>query len=197
MADFKNRILNFLDIETTGMNRNRDKIIEVYVSKVYNNEVIDSYHRMINPGFKPDTFILNLTHIDYAELEEAPYFDEIAYSFHKFINDGLFIAHNASFDYSFIKSHLSYFGYKIDPSYFCTVRLSRQLNPQHRRHNLDSIVERLNYQDGDRHRAEYDTEVIRHFFYKSLAEHGETKFQNAFSNSLIIDRSAYRTILSD
>jgi len=184
MANYKDTILNFLDIETTGLNYRVDKIIEIYITKIINGKVIDTFYAKLNPGFRPDPFILKLTNINYAELKESPAFEEISESLYEFVKDGIVIAHNARFDYSFIKNELKNYGYDINLDYCCTVKLSRFLYPQYQKHKLDNIMERINYKDGDRHTASYDTEVIKAFFYIALKEHGETKFMEGFSNSI-------------
>jgi DNA polymerase-3 subunit epsilon len=52
------------------------------------------------------------------------------------------VAHNARFDYGFLKNEFQRIGLRYQPKVLCTVKLSRRLYPQHRRHNLDSLIER-------------------------------------------------------
>jgi DNA polymerase III subunit epsilon len=184
MINPKETPLNFLDIETTGTNYNKDKIIEIYISKVINGKEIDSYHTLINPGFRPSDFILNLTSIQVEELKSSPDFEDVAEDIYDFIRDGVIVAHNARFDYSFIKTSLRSFGFDINLDYCCSVKLSRILYPRYRKHGLDSLIERLGYPDGERHRARYDTDVIREFFRHSEEEHGSEKFAKAFNSSI-------------
>lgn len=184
MLSYKDTILNFLDIETTGTNYKVDKIIEVYVVKVKNNQVIDTYHTLLNPGFRPNPYITKLTNISYSDLKEAPVFEDVADDLFEFIKDGIVVAHNARFDYSFIKNHLKDYGLDINLNYCCTVKLSRYLYPQYKRHNLDSIIERIRFDNGERHRASYDTEATRSFFYYALDDHVEEEFLDAFNKSV-------------
>jgi len=184
MRTLNDTILNFLDIETTGSNHRRDKIIEIYISKVLNGEVISEFHKLINPGFRPNEFILQLTGINNSDLENAPFFEDIVHELNEFLEDGIILAHNARFDYSFIRNHLRNFDYDLANSYCCTVKLSRKLYPQYRSHRLDKIIERIGFDAGDRHRAQYDTEVIREFFFKALLDHGEEKFLDAVNKSM-------------
>jgi len=184
MVQLENTILNFLDIETTGGNYRRDRMIEIFVNKVLNGKVIDTFHTLINPGFRPNPFITQLTNISYSELLEAPKFENIAKDLYEFINDGILIAHNARFDYSFILNQLKELNFNLDVNYCCTVKLSRYLYPQYKTHKLDSIIQRIGFADGDRHRASYDTLVISKFFELSLAEHGLEQFTKAFNSSI-------------
>ncbi|MEP7103333.1 MAG: exonuclease domain-containing protein [Candidatus Dojkabacteria bacterium] len=180
----KDVTLNFLDLETTGTNHNKDRIIEVYVTKVKNNKTLDTFHTFMNPGFRPDSFILNMTNIDYGDLQAAPVFEDKMDELFEFLGEDMLVAHNARFDYSFLKSEFRRYGIDIKNNYCCTVKLSRILYPQYQKHNLDSIIERIKFGDGKRHRADYDTEVIKKFFYLSYGEHGHDAFENAFNLSV-------------
>lgn len=184
MINYQDRVLNFLDVETTGGNSRVDKIIEIYIIKVLNGQVLKTFHSFINPGFKPSPFIQKLTGITYKELDTAPNFEEIAQELYDFLSDGIIVAHNARFDYSFIKQELKTYGFEINWDYCCTVKLSRNLYPLYRLHNLDSVAARINFAAGNRHRADYDTQVVKEFFYYALADHGQEKFSIAFSKSI-------------
>lgn len=184
MINYQEKVLNFLDVETTGGNSRVDKIIEIYISKVKDNQVIKTFHTFVNPGFKPSPFIQKLTKITYKELDSAPPFEDIAQDLYDFLSDGIFVAHNARFDYSFIKQELKTYGFEVNWDYCCTVKLSRNLYPLHRSHNLDSIATRISFPSGNRHRADFDTEITRSFFYHALNQHGYEKFNTAFNNSI-------------
>ncbi len=183
MINPKETTLNFLDLETTGMSYGKDRIIEVYVSKVKNGEVISRFHSLVNPEFNPGQFILKMTNINLGELRTAPKFDEIADDLYDYLEDEYIVAHNARFDYSFLKSEFARYGISFNTNYCCTVKLSRLLFPQYKRHGLDHIIQRMNLEDGERHRAEYDTEVVKKFFFHSMENYGE-KFLRAFELSI-------------
>ncbi|MEO6728806.1 MAG: exonuclease domain-containing protein [Candidatus Dojkabacteria bacterium] len=181
----KDITLNFLDLETTGTNHSKDRIIEVYVTKVKNNETLATFHTFLNPGFRPDSFILNMTSIDPQELEVSPEFEEKMDELFEFLGEDMLVAHNARFDYSFLKSEFARYGINIKNNYCCTVKLSRFLYPEFTKHNLDSIIQRIGYaEDGIRHRADFDTEVIKTFFYKAFDEFGHESFEIAFNKSV-------------
>jgi DNA polymerase-3 subunit epsilon len=84
----------------------------------------------------------------------------------------LFIAHNARFDYGFLKNEFKRLGVDFRATVLCTVKLSRRLYPQHHRHNLDSLVDRHGLVAEGRHRALADARLI-HQFWQRL--HGELR----------------------
>ena len=65
----------------------------------------------------------------------------------------LFVAHNARFDYSFLRSEFRRAGVPFSAKVLCTVKLSRRLFPEHVRHNLDAVMERHGLACSARHRA--------------------------------------------
>ncbi len=184
MIDLKTTKLNFLDLETTGTSYLKDRVIEIHIDKVFDGEVINTFHTLVNPKFKPDDFILSFTNISFNELSASPEFEEIHEELYEFLKEGVIVAHNARFDYGFLKAEFERYGFVFKPDYCCTVQLSRNLYPHHKKHSLDHIISRFNLDSGNRHRAEYDTEVIRNFFYLSKENFGEEKFQEAFHKSL-------------
>lgn len=179
MIDLENENLNFLDLETTGLSYHRDRIIEIYIVKLKNGIEIDRFSTLVNPNILPDSRILALTNISLKDLKKSPEFKLIAKDVFDFINNEYIVAHNARFDHSFLKAELQREGLKFKSKYICTVKLSKNLYPQFQRHNLDSLITRLNIDAGERHRASYDTEVVRSFFYHSQEKFGDEEFGRA------------------
>ena len=156
--------LCFVDIETTGTSVTHDRIIEVGMLKVVENEIIDTYESLINPNTHVSPFITSITGIAPSDLEDAPSFEAIYPEIYKFLEGSIFVAHNARFDYGFIRQEFGRFEISYSSPLLCTVRLSRLLYPRHKRHNLDSIIERFNINCERRHRALDDSRVMFEFF---------------------------------
>ena len=76
MEFIKNKNIVVLDIETTGIKANTDKIIELYMLKVYNNEVVEEYHSKFNPEIEIPLFISNLTGIYQWHVNSSPSIDQ-------------------------------------------------------------------------------------------------------------------------
>ncbi len=184
MTNLVNKEINFLDLETTGTSFYKDRIIEVYVGKYINGELVKEFNTTINPGFKPDPFILKLTNIKYRELLNSPSFVDVSRDLYNFLGEELLVAHNARFDYGFLKSEFQKVNYILKNEYLCTVKLSRILYPEFKRHNLDSIIQRFEIPIGDRHRAKYDTLATSYFFFKVRESFSEEIFDNAYTKAL-------------
>lgn len=152
--------LVFVDLETTGANFANDRIIEIGLVEVDENGARE-WSMLVNPETEVSAFITGLTGIDTAMVSSAPKFGEIAALVAEKLRGRLFIAHNARFDYGFLKREFKRLGIDFRATTLCTVKLSRKLFPAHHRHNLDTLVERhgLNV-DGDRHRALADARVL-------------------------------------
>ena len=162
--------LIFLDLETTGMTATHERITEIGLVEVANGEFVGSWSQLVNPQKDIPPFIAALTGISDEMVEHAPTFGELAPGLFERLEGKLLIAHNARFDYGFLKSEFERVGLCYQPRVLCTVKLSRKLFPEHRRHNLDSVIERHGLSCGARHRALGDAEVLWQFLQKIEAE---------------------------
>jgi DNA polymerase-3 subunit epsilon len=160
----------FVDIETTGGSADRDRILEIAIICVTNNKVEKEYTTLVNPQMPFSPFIEMITGIKPSDVEGAPTFEDIQNDVYELLKDRLFIAHNVGFDYGFIKQEFRRLGLSFSADRCCTVKLSRHLFPDYRKHNLDSLIERFNFDCESRHRAYSDTYVLWQF-YQHLWKH--------------------------
>jgi DNA polymerase III subunit epsilon len=158
--------LTFVDIETTGGSVTADRIIEIGILKVRDNKLEKTYETLLNPDRPLPDEIQLLTGIVPSDLEKAPSFFDIKEELEEYFQDSVFVAHNARFDYGFLKQEFLRYGIKFIPRQLCTVKLSRLLFPEHRHHNLDSIIERFQFEIGSRHRAFSDAKILWDFYQK-------------------------------
>jgi DNA polymerase-3 subunit epsilon len=154
----------FVDVETTGCSPGHDRIIEVGVLRVDDGTVSRTFSSLINPGCYLPPEITVLTGIHAEDLEHAPAFTELAAELRQLLDGAVFVAHNARFDYAFIKSEFSRMTETFSARTLCTVKLSRRLFPEEHRHNLDSIIERFGFSCDSRHRALSDAAVLWDFY---------------------------------
>lgn len=171
--------LVFVDLETTGTSARLHRVIEIGIVRVEHGKEAARYRSFVNPGVPVPSMITSLTGITSAMLVDAPTFDEVALEVAEFLEGGLFIAHNAIFDYSFLGEEFRRLGIRFSYPYLCSARLSRLLYPEHRRHNLDSLIERYDLDAGSRHRAFDDAFVLWQFLQRAHDMHGMPRVHEA------------------
>lgn len=159
-----------IDVETTGKNIPDGKIVEIAAIKIQNGKPAGSFHTLINPQENISWFITRLTGITDAMLEDAPSFEDIAVDFVNFIQGAPIVAHNANFDYRFIKHELekAIENYQLQNEQFCTVKMAKKKFPGLAKYNLDFLTETFSLNNPHRHRAYGDASVTAEFFIKYL-----------------------------
>lgn len=175
--------LAFVDIETSGENWHRGRIIEIGVVRVHGSKV-ETYQSLVNPDQPLPEFITSLTGIRDTDLWQAPTFAQISAELSHYLEGAIFVAHNARFDYSFVTNEFKRLGLPFRPKTLCTVRLSRLLYPGYRGHSLDKLIQRFNFQPEARHRALADAMVLWEFVQHALAEFGPTFVNEAMQTLL-------------
>lgn len=150
----------FLDLETTGAAAARDRITEIGLVEVAAGRCVGEWSTLVNPGVPIPPIIQSLTGLTDDMVADAPRFETIAADLARRLEGKVLAAHNARFDYGFLHSEFSRAGMQFSAPVVCTVKLSRRLYPQHRRHNLDTLMERHNVSCSARHRALGDARVL-------------------------------------
>lgn len=155
--------LVFVDLETTGATPANDRITEIGIVEL-SEQGVSEWSTLVNPETPIPPFIERLTGISNAMVADAPRFGDIAADVMARLKGRLFLAHNARFDYGFLRSEFKRAGLDFRADVLCTVKLSRKLFPQHHKHSLTALVERHNLPMQDRHRALSDARAIYEFW---------------------------------
>ncbi|MCU0398590.1 MAG: exonuclease domain-containing protein, partial [Cyclobacteriaceae bacterium] len=153
-----------VDIETTGGYADHHRITEIAIYHHNGIEITDHFYTLINPGRRIPPFITGLTGITSEMVEQAPPFEEVAESIYALLEGRVFVAHNAHFDYSFLKKEFEQAGIAWSAKKLCTVRLSRKIIPGLRSYSLGSLAESLGIHIKNRHRAGGDAEATAKIF---------------------------------
>ncbi len=149
-----------VDLETTGGTAAQHRVTEVGIVLLDDGVVVEEWASLVNPCQRIPPSIESFTGITNEMVADAPTFDELRAEVRSRLEGRLFVAHNARFDYGFVRSEFRRVGEKFAAPVLCTVRLSRSLFPDHGRHNLDTLIERWGLQCGQRHRALGDAAVL-------------------------------------
>jgi DNA polymerase-3 subunit epsilon len=145
-----------VDIETTGGSARIEKITEIAIYLHDGNQITGEFVSLVNPERNIPYFITNLTGITNEMVEDAPRFFEIAKTVVELTEGRTFVAHNARFDYSFIREEFKSLGFNFKRNILDTVALSRKLIPGHRSYSLGNICKDLKISINGRHRAAGD-----------------------------------------
>ena len=173
--------LAFVDIETTGSNYERDRITEVGIKTLYSDHV-DIWESLLNPQVFIPQNIQQLTGISPAMVEGRPDFSELAHELYRQLEDKIFVAHNARFDYGFLKASFKRIGIDFKPRVLCTVKLSRHLFPEQKRHNLDTLIQVHGLKVSARHRALGDADLLFQFWQICEKEFGQERLLAAIDH---------------
>ena len=153
-----------IDIETTGTSYLNGKITEIAILIHDGHRVIDEFSTLINPEQKIPYYIQQLTGITNRMVNDAPKFFEVAKKIVEMTEDQIFVAHNVSFDYNFIRQEFKNLGYDFVREKLCTVKLSRKLIPMKRSYSLSNLCADLNIENPHRHRAMGDAKATATLF---------------------------------
>lgn len=164
----------FIDVETTGLNHYKDRIIEICAIEMIDGKVGSSWHSYVNPCGKKSSKKAQECHkLDANMLKNKPKFTEIMNKFLDFIGNSTLIAHNAQFDIHFINSELKRGKKKpLTNDKICTLKFSRKLNPMEKSHTLNALCDRYNInkeiRDKYGHNSKIDTKLLTQVYDRLL-----------------------------
>jgi DNA polymerase-3 subunit epsilon len=146
-----------VDVETTGLDPVADRITEIAMMKVKNGILLDEFSTLVNPLVTIPAQITSLTGIDNLMVQDAPPAREIVPAISEFLGEHIFVAHNASFDWGFVRcTARRERGIELSNRRLCTVKLSRKILPHLPSKSLGPVTAALNITIPDRHRASGD-----------------------------------------
>ena len=157
-----------IDVETTGMGVQGNRITEIAILVHDGQKVIEEYESLVNPERSIPHTITRLTGINDFMVAGAPKFYEIAKKVIEMTTDCVFVAHNVNFDYNVIHKEFSELGFPFRRKKLCTVRLSRKLIPGLPSYSLGKLCNSVGIPLNDRHRAMGDTRATTILFERLL-----------------------------
>lgn len=157
------RVYVALDIETTGLDPERDAILEIGAVRFKGSRTYQTFSRLVNPGRPIPYKIQQLTGITPNDIEDAPPLSAVLPDLNRFVGDAPIIGHNIGFDLGFLrKQGLFHANNGID-----TFELASILLPHASRYSLAALLSYLQIElppDGQAHRALDDAQATRQLF---------------------------------
>ena len=146
-----------LDLETTGFNPKRDKIIEVAALKLKAGKIEDQFSSLINPSKPISTSISRLTGLTQADLKAAPSFQEIETKLFRFMRGHRIYGYNVAFDKRFLVKSSKRFNCFIFKDYLKFVKKRR---PNYTDYKMKSVAQKLGIRINHSHRAVDDVNTL-------------------------------------
>ena len=156
------------DLETTGFSPTRCRIIEIGAVKVVDGEIVDRFSEFVDPHMPIPLRIRELTSITDEMVQGAPDIKEILPDFMRFCEGCILVAHNASFDHSFIRAKAAEMGCETHYTVVDTVGIARVLYPDMARATLDAVAKKMKISLEHHHRAVEDAEATAQIFVKMI-----------------------------
>ncbi|MBR6525654.1 MAG: PolC-type DNA polymerase III [Clostridia bacterium] len=159
-----------LDFETTGLNTQKDRVIEIGAVKLHHGQVVDSFGTFVNPGMLLPQKIVDITHITDQMLRDAPDASVAIPQLMDFLGDCPIAAHNAKFDCAVLESELARLGRTYECLKIDTLTLARKLYPELKSHRLGAVCKHLHVTLKGAHRAVNDAAATAQCLAQMLDE---------------------------
>ena len=156
------------DIETTGFSCVNNQIIEIGGVKVKGGEIVDHFSEFVNPHCPIPYEIVKLTSITDEQVMNADDIETVLPRFVEFCKDCVLVAHNATFDMSFMEENARRQKLPFDHTCIDTLGLSRALLTEQSKHTLDAVAKTLKVSLENHHRAVDDAQATAEIFIKLL-----------------------------
>lgn len=160
-----------IDVETTGVNAKSDRITEIAIIIFDGEKIVKEYSSLINPERKIPYRISQMTGINNHMVASAPKFYELAKDIVELTKDCTFVAHNAAFDYRFIRAEFESLDYNYERKTLDTIKLARKFIPGLRSYSLGKLCDEIGIKINNRHRAMGDAQATVELFKRIYQYH--------------------------
>lgn len=195
-----------VDLETTGLQPARDRILEIGAWKVINGKITEKFWEYVNPQMEISERISELTGISNEMVQDARTISEILPEFVAFCDGMDLLGHNILFDYSFLKQQAVKMKIPFEKNGIDTLKIARVLLPELESRSLGALCEYFQIPLTHAHRAYYDALATSHLYeklkeravdgqesvfepkellYKPKKQSPITEFQKAYLNDLV------------
>lgn len=147
-----------LDVETTGLDYTKERMIEFAAVRLENGKIKDKYETLINPKQHIRKSSMAVHGITQEMVADAPDEEEVMPKILEFIGDYPIVAHNAIFDYNFInEASKRLYNKPIENARIDSQMLFKEVYPDLESHGLENLMNKFDVKFDTRHRAMADT----------------------------------------
>lgn len=168
-----------LDVETTGLSRQSDNIIEIGVLTVADGKPAGEYTQLINPGRPIPQSATAVNGISDADVARCPTMQDVAGDIWAMLDGNIMVGYNASFDAAFVAKEMSRCGADGTIRYVDVLALARRAYPGLDDHKLVTVAKHLGYNGVQSHRSLDDAKltyfVLNMSIKKILQEHEDER----------------------
>lgn len=162
-----------LDIETTGLSRKKDRILEIGAVKMKNGMQTGQYAALVNPGMSLSAFITELTGIDDAMVRRSGReIREVMTEFLDFCQDAVIVGHKIAFDHGFLTQNAVNIGRTFPDRAIDTLETARKCLPELPSRKLDDLCVHYGIEHKEKHRAFADAQATAALYEKLAAAFG-------------------------
>lgn len=154
-----------IDVETTGLDPYQDKVIEIGAVKYQGDKVVAEFSELVDPGIYISRQAENIHGISNEKIKGKPGFGVLASSLLEFLSDATLVAHNASFDISFLNEELKKAGFdEIQNPVVDTLNMARVSFKGKKSYSLQNLAREYGINTGNAHRASDDARACLDLF---------------------------------
>lgn len=162
------------DVETTGLNPAENEIIEIGALKVREGKVAERFMELVRPLSPVSPSITALTGITNQMVSSARSRHDVISDFLAFCGEDILIGHNASFDYSFVKTSAAAEGLPFEKSGIDTLKIAQKVHKDLESRSLESLCRYYHIENRSAHRAYHDA-LATAKLYQTLAHYFEAE----------------------
>ncbi|PLX66369.1 MAG: 3'-5' exonuclease [Denitrovibrio sp.] len=168
----ENTVFSVVDTETTGLNINEARIINVAAVKVQNFKIIDFYNTFINPEEMIPKESIKWHNITDEMVQDKPTVGEVLPDFINFVGDSIIVGHNINFDIKMInKEMMNTFGCQMLNDWLDTMLIySRVIIKKDEHYSLDYLLDKYSVTCNGRHTALGDALATAEVFTKMITQ---------------------------
>jgi DNA polymerase III subunit alpha, Gram-positive type len=178
-----------LDIETTGFDKDIDKITEIAVAKIKNGKIIEEFTTFVNPERPIPKQVQELTHITEDMVNDAPKICDVINKFVEFTKDTILVGHNIYFDLSFLIKAANDNKLEIKNKAIDTLTIAREIYESYKDHKLGTIAEYMNINLEGAHRAINDVRATVEVFNRMCKDLIEKNINVDYYEYSVLDKN--------